>query len=272
MGFYHPATLVKDAQRHNQRIKPIDVVQSDWLCSLEEDGSIRLGLMYVAGLREEAGKTLEKERRKRLFSSIDDLRRRIGLRKTEMTTLAEIGALNGFGMKRRQALWQVEKACRPGGPLFARLDSSQEEAESPLRDMNAQERLLADYSGTGVSIGPHPMALQRQKLTRMGVTRASQLPSLPDGKRVRVVGGVIARQRPPTARGFLFMSLEDETGISNIVVHPNMFEQNRLLLISEPFLWVEGILQNRNNVTSIRARKFQAVPGIEIDLWSRNFC
>jgi error-prone DNA polymerase len=272
MGFYHPATLVKDAQRHNQRIKPIDVVQSDWLCSLEEDGSIRLGLMYVAGLREEAGKTLEKERRKRLFSSIDDLRRRIGLRKTEMTTLAEIGALNGFGMKRRQALWQVEKACRPGGPLFARLDSSQEEAESPLRDMNAQERLLADYSGTGVSIGPHPMALQRQKLTRMGVTRASQLPSLPDGKRVRVVGGVIARQRPPTARGFLFMSLEDETGISNIVVHPNMFEQNRLLLISEPFLWVEGILQNQNNVTSIRARKFQAVPGIEIDLWSRNFC
>ena len=272
MGFYHPATLVKDAQRHNQRIKPIDVVQSDWLCSLEEDGSIRLGLMYVAGLREEAGKTLEKERRKRLFSSIDDLRRRIGLRKTEMTTLAEIGALNGFGMKRRQALWQVEKACRPGGPLFARLDSSQEEAESPLRDMNAQERLLADYSGTGVSIGPHPMALQRQKLTRMGVTRASQLRSLPDGKRVRVVGGVIARQRPPTARGFLFMSLEDETGISNIVVHPNMFEQNRLLLISEPFLWVEGILQNQNNVTSIRARKFQAVAGIEIDLWSRNFC
>ena len=272
MGFYHPATLIKDAQRHNQRIKPIDVVQSDWLCSLEEDGSIRLGLMYVAGLREEAGKTLEKERRKRLFSSIDDLRRRIGLRKTEMTTLAEIGALNGFGMKRRQALWQVEKACRPGGPLFARLDSSQEEAESPLRDMNAQERLLADYAGTGVSIGPHPMALQRQKLTRMGVTRASQLPSLPDGKRVRVVGGVIARQRPPTARGFLFMSLEDETGISNIVVHPNMFEQNRLLLISEPFLWVEGILQNRNNVTSIRARKFQAVPGIDIDLWSRNFC
>ena len=272
MGFYHPATLVKDAQRHNQRIKPIDVVQSDWLCSLEEDGSIRLGLMYVAGLREEAGKTLEKERCKRLFSSMDDLRRRIGLRKTEMTRLAEIGALNSFGMKRRQALWQVEKACRPGGPLFARLDSSQEEAESPLRDMNAQERLLADYCGTGVTLGPHPMALQRQKLTRMGVSRASQLPSLPDGKRVRVVGGVIARQRPQTARGFLFMSLEDETGISNIVVHPDLFEQNRLLLISEPFLWVEGILQNRTNVTSIRARKFQPIPGIDIDLWSRNFC
>ncbi len=272
MGFYHPATLVKDAQRHGQRIKPVDVFKSDWLCSLEEDGSVRLGLMYVAGLREEAGKTLEKERRKRLFGSMDDLRQRIGLRKTEMTTLAEIGALNGFGMKRRKALWQVEKACRPGGPLFARQDSFQEEAESPLRDMNAQERLLADYCGTGVTLGPHPMALQRQKLTRLGVTSASQLPSLAGGKRVRVVGGVIARQRPQTARGFLFMSLEDETGISNIVVHPNLFEQNRLLLISEPFIWVEGILQNRNNVTSIRARKFQAIPGIDIDLWSRNFC
>ena len=169
-----------------------------------------------------------------------------------MKTLAEIGALNGFGMKRRQALWQVEKACRPGGPLFTQMDSSPEEEESPLRDMNAQERLLADYCGTGVTLGPHPMALQREKLSSLGALRASQLPSLPDGKRVRVVGGVIARQRPQTARGFLFMSLEDETGISNIVVHPDLFEQNRLLLISEPFLWVEGILQNRNNVTSIR--------------------
>ena len=271
MGFYHPSTLVKDAQRHGQRIKPVDVFQSDWFCSLEEDGSVRLGLMYVAGLREEAGKTLEKERRKCLFSSMDDLRQRIGLRKTEMTTLAEIGALNGFGMKRRQALWQVEKACRPGGPLFARQDSSQEEAESPLRDMHAQERLLADYCGTGVTLGPHPMALQRQKLTRLGILRASQLPSLSDGKRVRVVGGVIARQRPQTARGFLFMSLEDESGISNIVVHPDLFEQNRLLLISEPFIWVEGTLQNRNNVTSIRARRFKPISGIDIDLWARNF-
>jgi error-prone DNA polymerase len=133
MGFYHPATLLKDAQRHGHRIKPIDVFKSDWLCTIEEDGSVRLGLMYVAGLREEAGKTLEKERRKCLFSSIDDLRQRIGLRKAEMTLLAEIGALNGFGMKRRQALWQIEKACRPGGPLFTRLDSSQEEIESPLK-------------------------------------------------------------------------------------------------------------------------------------------
>ena len=272
MGFYHPATLVKDAQRRRQRIKPIDVLRSDWLCTLEEDGSVRLGLMYVAGLRLEQGKRIEQERRQTPFHSLDDLRRRTGLRKTEMETLAKIGALNGFGMKRRQALWQVEEICRPGGPLLAELEASQKETESPLSDMTAQERLLADYWGTGVTIGPHPMALQRQKLTGMGVRIASQLPRLADGKRVRVAGGVIARQRPQTARGFFFMSLEDESGIANIVVQPELLERNRLLLLTEPFLLVEGILQNRNDVTSVKARTFQALSGIDIDLWSRNFC
>ena len=272
MGFYHPATLVKDAQRRHQRIKPIDVLKSDWLCTLEEDGSVRLGLRYVAGLRLEQGKLIEQERRQTPFCSIDELRRRTGLRKAEMEVLAEIGALNGFGMKRRQALWQAEEVCRPGGPLLAELEASRQETESPLSEMTVQERLLADYSGTGVTIGPHPMALQRQKLTGMEVRMASQLPRLPDGERVRVAGGVIARQRPQTARGFFFMSLEDESGISNIVVHPELLEQNRLLLLSEPLLLVEGILQNHEDVTSVKARTFQALSGIDIDLWSRNFC
>ena len=272
MGFYHPATLVKDAQHHGRRIKAIDVLKSCWLCSIEEDGSVRLGLMYVAGLREEAGKAIERERQKRPFSGMDDLRRRTGLRKPEMATLAEIGALNGFGMKRRQALWQVEKACRPGGPLFARLDSSTEEPDSPLREMSDSERLIADYCGTGLTLGSHPMALQRFKLARMRVLQASQLSRLRRGAKVRVAGGVIARQRPQTARGFLFMSLEDETGISNIVIDPDLFDQNRLVLLNEPFILVEGILQNQNNVTSIRAQKLQAIQGIDIDLRSRNFC
>jgi error-prone DNA polymerase len=175
-------------------------------------------------------------------------------------------------MKRRQALWQVEEVCRPGGPLLAELEASQQEIPSPLNDMTAQERLCADYWGTGITIGPHPMALQRQKLTRMGVRSASQLTRLPDGKRVLVAGGVIARQRPQTARGFFFMSLEDESGIANIVVHPELLERNRLLLLTESFLLVEGILQNQNHVTSVKARTFQALSGIDIDLWSRNFC
>ena len=272
MGFYHPATLVKDAQRRSQRIKPIDVLRSNWPCTLEKDGSVRLGLMYVAGLRKEQGKRIEQERRQKPFFSIDELRRRTGLRKAEMKVLAEIGALNGFGMKRRQALWQIEEACRPGGPLLAKLETSQHETESPLSDMTAQERLLADYWGTGVTIGPHPMALQRQTLTARGVRIASQLPHLPDGKRVRVAGGVIVRQRPQTACGFFFMSLADESGIANIVIQPELLNQNRLLLLTEPFLLVEGILQNQNHVTSVKARTFQALSGIDLDLWSRNFC
>jgi error-prone DNA polymerase len=228
--------------------------------------------MYVAGLRKEQGKRIEQERRQNPFLSIDELRRRTGLRKAEMKVLAEIGALNGFGMKRRQALWQIEEACRPGGPLLAKLEASQQETYSPLSDMTAQERLLADYWGTGVTIGPHPMALQRQTLTARGVRTASQLPHLPDGKQVRVAGGVIVRQRPQTARGFFFMSLEDESGIANIVIKPELLEQNRLLLLTEPFLLVEGILQNHEDVTSVKARTFQALSGIDLDLWSRNFC
>ncbi|MEE8348307.1 MAG: error-prone DNA polymerase, partial [Acidobacteriota bacterium] len=270
MGFYHPATLVKDAQRRNQRIKPIDILRSNWLCTLEDE-SIRLGLMYVSGLREKKGKKIEQERHQKPFHSLNDLRLRTGLRKVEMKVLAEIGALNGFGMRRRQALWQVEAICRPGGPLLAELEVSQKESESPLRDMTAQERLLADYGGTGVTIGPHPMALQRQQLNARGVRIASQLPRMPDGERVRVAGGVIARQRPQTARGFFFMSLEDESGIANIVVQPKLLEKNRLLLLTEPFLMVEGILQNQNHVTSVKAQSFQALSGIDIDLWSRDF-
>ncbi len=271
MGFYHPATLIKDAQRHGQRIRPIDVLKSDWLCTIE-NGSVRLGLMYVTGLSKRAGKAIERKRRESSFSSVEHLRRRTGLKKPEMTMLAEIGALNNFGMKRRQALWQVEKLCRPSGSLFEDLYASDDETDSPLREMDAQERLMADYCGTGVTIGPHPMALQRQKLDHAGVLRACELPSLKSGRRLRVAGGVIARQRPQTARGFLFLSLEDETGISNIIIDPDLFEKKRLVLLSEPFLLVEGILQNQNNVTSIRAQSFKSLQGLKIDLWSRNFC
>ena len=203
MGFYHPATLVKDAQRHGQRIMPIDVLKSDWLCTIE-NGSVRLGLMYVVGLREETGKTIEQERHRHPFTSIDGLRRSTGLRKKELRTLAEVGALNGLGMKRRHALWQVEKACRPEGPLFKQLDSLSEESGSPLQEMSDHERLIADYCGTGLTIGPHPMALQRHGLTCKGVFSASELPHLPNGRGVRVAGGIIARQRPGTGSRIYF--------------------------------------------------------------------
>ena len=258
MGFYHPSTLVKDAQHRGQRMKPIDVLNSDWLCTIEgnvsaPNASIRLGLMYVAGLREESGKAIEREQRQKPFESIDDLQRRTGLRKSEMTTLAEIGAFNGFGMRRREALWQIEEACRPAGPLFTERDSLPgrgagpwvPERKSPLRDMTAQERLIADYCGTGLTLGPHPIALKREELSSQGVVRASDLSRIHHGLRVRVAGGVIVRQRPSTARGFFFISLEDETGIANLVISPDLFERERLLLVSQPFLRWKGSCRTR---------------------------
>jgi error-prone DNA polymerase len=261
MGFYHPATLVKDAQRHRQRIKPIDVSRSDWLCTLEEDGSIRLGLMYASGLREVAGKAVEAERQKRPFASLTDLQRRTGLRKGEMSTLASIGALNCFGLKRREALWQSQKVCRPAGPL---LDNTSEFDPSPLRNMNREERLIADFSGTGLTVGPHPVALLRPQFAGQGIFPAAELPHLEDGRRVKVAGGVIVRQKPGTAQGFFFITLEDETGIANVIVHPRLFEKERATLVSQAFLVVEGTLQNQERVTSVKANRVWPLPGLKL--------
>jgi len=269
MGFYHPATLVKDAQHRRIRIRPVDVQKSNWHCSVERDDSIRLGLLYVKGLRKDSGIKIEFARTSGEFRSIDDFRIRTGLRRAEMTTLAEIGALNCFGLKRRHALWQVEKSCRSAGPLFNRIDN--EVDESPLREMNQYERLAADYARTGMTIGHHPMALQRKRLDSMGVTSAQALSRKRNGQTVRVAGSVIVRQRPMTAKGFLFISLEDETGISNIVIRPPMFDKNRSTLTLYPFLLIDGILQNQNNVISVRAERVEALEFLETAVASHDF-
>jgi error-prone DNA polymerase len=273
MGFYHPATIVKDAQRHGLKMLPADVTRSEWNCALEAVSSqpspvssspaVRLGLRYVRGLREEVGQGLVRERGKAPFKSIHDLARRApALRKEELNTLAEIGALNfispaaenrGLKLHRRDALWQVERAVRYSGPLLEELPES--DLPSPLQPMNFEERLVADFHGTGMTTGPHPMAYRREEMQAMGVRRAIELSSAPNGKRLRVAGNVIARQRPGTAKGFVFLSLEDETGVANAIVHPDLFQKNRIALISEKFLMVEGILQNQDNVISVKAER-----------------
>ncbi len=449
MGFYHPATLVKDAQRHGLKVLPVDVTKSDWRCTLEpvvnhqpsvvseesvvghrssvvgkrpaishqssaisqeglpcfegarlqarreagdirtalaaevdnsfkanahrgmqipwdEIGSythsrssdslrsnafkadserkspleskdpsvnlrlcgekqsapelaLRLGLRYVRGLREAAAQALVRERSLAPFTSIHDLTRRVPeLRKDELTTLAEIGALNSIGspqrhrdtetnsdtnhgqigkapseicenegmvlsvsgpalsevegclcgektssnsklrarnskLHRRDALWQVEKAVRRSGPLLE--EFSEPDSLSPLQVMTHEERLVADFHGTGLTVGPHPMAYRRAEMKAMGIHPACELKSIPSGRRLRIGGCVIARQRPGTAKGFVFLSLEDETGIANAIVTPDLLEQNRILLVAERFLMVEGILQNQDNVISVKAER-----------------
>jgi error-prone DNA polymerase len=318
MGFYSPATLVKDAQRHGLKLLPVDATRSEWKCTLEDVSeadcaarallpatggrdahptatatpALRLGLRYVRGLREEAALALLRERASAPFTSIHDLTRRVPeLRKDELTTLAEIGALNAVGdsprrhgdagetralqstikhqpsrilpvppclrgekqLHRRDALWQVERAVRASGPLLEKLPEP--DTPSPLQPMNHEERLVADFNGTGLTVGPHPVAYRRAWLNAMGIRRASELRDLPSGKRVRIGGCVIVRQRPGTAKGFVFVSLEDETGVANAIITPDLFHQNRLLLASEKFLAIEGILQNQDNVISVKAER-----------------
>ena len=260
MGFYSAAVLVKDAQRHGLRIKPVDVTRSDWNCTLEmEDGgsySLRLGLRYVHGLRGATGAELEKSRAAKPFSSIEELAHRVpSLSQAELTTLAEIGALNSLGpnLHRRDALWQVERAIRQSGPLFA--GQAHEECSSPLDAMSPTERMVADYSGTGVTVGRHPMAHCRNELRRMEVFPASHLKHVRHGTTARIAGCVIARQRPGTAHGFIFLSLEDETGICNAIIDPNLYEQNRNLVNYGKILLIEGILQNIDKVVHLRMQR-----------------
>jgi error-prone DNA polymerase len=397
MGFYHPATLVKDAQRHGVRFAPIDVQASDWECRVEPDGRVRLGLMYVNGLRAEVGRALAAGGRQpegladrnddaaasgspdrcpkcgcddesmlertpadsffcnicahewvpeslvpgpeslgpgsrvpmhdprarilesrapspppsralsgalrrglvvasrsisvrdaeagkpRRYHSIDDLIARVGLRRDELATLAEIGALNAFGHDRRSALWQIERVIRPAGELFDESGHAVRERthdpgthdpgthdpgthdpgtvdqgprdKGPLRPMSPAERVMADYAGTSLTIGPHPMALRRPELALRGVLQARELSRGRHGRRVRVAGAVITRQRPGTAKGFVFLTLEDETGIANIIVRPDLFADQKKTIVGEPYLLVEGVLQIQEGVTSVKAER-----------------
>ncbi len=257
MGFYHPATLVKDAQRHGLHFLPVDVQQSEWKCTVQtgdSQWSVRLGLNYVRGLRKETAEAIVAARP---FSSINDVTRRVhGIRKDELRMLAEIGAFHALGVDRRSALWEAERALRPAGPLFEALETTD---VSPLTPMNTPERIRADFYGTGVTIGPHPMRLYREGLRARGVVAAEDLKYTRHGRTVRVAGCVICRQRPGTAKGFMFLSLEDETGIANAIVEPQLFDQNREVLVTAPYLMVEGILQNQQGAISVKFRRVEAL-------------
>ena len=279
MGFYSPATLVKDAQRHGLRVRAIDVTCSDWLCTIERDGEklcARLGLRFVKGLREEVGREIVRERGVRAFWSIDDLKLRVpGLSKSELTALAEIGALNFVGSKagfhRRDALWQIERASRRAGPLLEECEESEsliaeeESADSsvakysPLEPMTPEARLISDFRNTGMTVGPHPMSYHRENLRRAGILSARDLHHVADGERVRVAGAVIARQRPGTAKGFVFLSLEDETGIANAIITPQLFQEVHVVVVNQQFLLIEGRLQHQDNVISVKAERVRAL-------------
>ncbi|HXH85063.1 MAG TPA: OB-fold nucleic acid binding domain-containing protein, partial [Candidatus Tectomicrobia bacterium] len=162
-----------------------------------------------------------------------------------------------LGGTRRAHLWSTARP--PAGPLFPADADGDADRASPLREMTVSERLAADYAGTGVTLGPHPLALRRPALAARRVLRAVDLAQGEDGSRVRVAGSVIVRQRPGTAKGFVFLSLEDETGIANVIVTPGLFARHRLALVTAPMLLVEGILQTQDGVVSVRAQRVEAL-------------
>ena len=264
MGFYHPATIVKDAQRHGLRVKPIDVSCSQWNCSLEPDETgqhlLRMGLRYVRGLAQASGESMLTQRGRAPFTSIEDLAHRVPLlNRDNLAMLARIGALNHLSTNsrfhRRDALWQVERAIRRTGPLF---DGNEDhDPTSPLHPMNIQERLVSDYYGTGMTTGPHPMAYQRDVVRQRGVKSAGELKALPNGVTATVAGCVITRQRPGTAKGMIFMTLEDETGTARVIISPDFYDANRMTVLHERFVQVSGQVQNHDKVVHLKASRIQ---------------
>ncbi len=281
MGFYMPAVIVKDAQRHDLRVRVIDVQRSDWQCTVEKESdeslSLRMGLLYVKGLRQQSAEAIMAAREQDgPFRSTEDLALRVpDLNPRELKQLARVGALNSLGgvEHRRDALWQVEQAGRPVGPLLRQRDvpPTEEVDKSPLHKMTTEERLVADYSGTGVTIGHHPMFYRREELRRRHILSALELQSHQDGAYVRAAGCVIARQRPGTAKGFIFLSMEDETGIMNVIIGPELYERERVLISRGKFLLVEGKLQNQDTVVHVRADRVSQLMGSKAAVRSHDF-
>jgi error-prone DNA polymerase len=267
MGFYSPATLVKDAQRHGVVVRPIDVTQSDWRCTLEPgvpaaDGTrvppaVRLGLRYASGFREQTALRLAHERAIAPFASLANLVKRVALHADELDPLAELGALcelEGTPATRRAALWQVAGIERDTGSLFAG-HMPRDEGESPLEELSPLETTLADYRIAGLTTGPQIMTHLRPALRERGILTAAELQGVPDGTFVRTAGHVIVRQRPGSAKGFLFVTLEDETGLANAIMTPKQVERFRTPLHASNLLEIAGPLQNVDGVIHVKLRQ-----------------
>ena len=307
MGFYHPATLIRDAAQHGVRALSVDVQHSRWECVLEtgssrqapaaentevsgkdtervyasldrdpndrcEELSVRLGLKYVGGMRAEVGQAIVAERRARPFASLVDFRARVNASADLCATLAEIGAFASLGdLGRREALWQVEALAR-SGELFARVPPEPWADTSWLPEASPQEEMLADLRATSVTTGPHPLSFLRPMLKREGIISAAELAQKRDGERARVAGVVVVRQRPATAKGIVFVTVEDETGFANAVVMPDDFARWRTAILGHPALVIEGRVQNRDHVVTLKPDRFSPLPGGPIDDgWARDF-
>jgi error-prone DNA polymerase len=285
LGFYAPATLVKDAQRHGLHFRPIDINCSQYPFTIE-DGDVRVGLKYVKGLREEVGKAVVAERGSEFepYISVDDLVLRVPqINRKEIRALSLAGALNFDNGHRRQALWESELAIQPRGELFkgirdkrGRINMNQRVDPHPsplipypfIRSMTEWQRMETDLITTGITIGKHPMTFLREELTKVGIICAEETFKLKPRDIVSVAGSVIVRQRPSTAKDVVFMTMEDETGYSNFLILPDTFDKFRSIIVGSNFLVVRGIHEQRG---MIKALYFQPINAFITKIASHDF-
>jgi error-prone DNA polymerase len=267
MGFYQPAQLVRDAREHGVEVRPVDILASDWDCTLEalkplpegEGGAVRLGLRQVTGLREaEAARLIEA--RDAGAGTLREIAARAGLSRQTLELLAEADALRALGMDRRQGLWAVkglapEAKARTQAPLLALMGPAAETA-AQLPAMALGAHVAEDYRTAGLSLKAHPCVFFRTLLDDLGAVSAARLKEMRNGARVVVGGLVLIRQRPGTAKGVVFATLEDETGSANAVIWPDVFTANRRTVMSSRFLVVHGRLQRAGEVIHVVAERF----------------
>jgi error-prone DNA polymerase len=283
MGFYAPHTLVDDARRHGVEVRPVDINASGWNCRLECDDdavgfralpaegrmpkqpALRLGLELVKGLREDSAQRVEAARQAGPFTSVADVARRSRIPRAELARLALAGAFNGLCTNRRAALWDLH-ALGPfdEGDLFFGIPMVADRAEFP--QMSAAERVSADFESVHLSLEAHPVGLLRGQLSRLGAVTAEGLLSVPAGRMAKLGGLVIVRQRPPTAKGFTFLSMEDETGIANVIVEPDLFEPYRRELTGAPLLLATGRVERSGKVVNLKVTHLELlVPELPVE-------
>jgi error-prone DNA polymerase len=263
LGFYAPSQLVQDARRHGVKVHPVDVMESGWDASLEHNGrtrpAVRLGLNLVRGLSREAGWRIEEARAIRPFTDLRDLALRARLERTELQALAAANALSALSGHRRQALWEAVAGAPDKGLLR---QAGVAEPLPALAPPSEGQDILGDYRSLGLTLGRHPVALLRTRLEEKRFMPADVLHTYANGQFARGCGIVTVRQRPETANGTMFVTLEDETGLVNVIVWPTLVEQQRRELLGASLLGVYGIWQSEHGVQHLVAKRL-----VDLSAW-----
>jgi error-prone DNA polymerase len=269
MGFYAPAQLVGDARRHGVSVYPADVNFSDWDCTLEQF-ALRLGLRMIKGLSQKLGERIVEARGERPFLSIDDFTRRTGLSSSVLARLSRADAFQSLDLDRRSALWQ----SLPEQKLLPLFDGvTGDEAAAALPPLSPLEEVIADYKTSGLSLRDHPVKFMRDRLRQLRAQSAAELAGFAHGKSVRVAGLVLMRQRPATASGITFVTLEDETGIVNLIVRPEVWEHHHHIARRSQAVLARGIVQRREEVIHVFVERLydlsELIAGVNVK--SRDF-